>query len=653
LYTAHRWRVASAAITLVFGVLAFANAFADVAPRPITYNLTDLGTLGGEESVAFSINNSGQVTGWSEAPGVDSLGIPIVHAFLYTNAMTDLGTLAGDSDSVGLAINSSGNITGYAAPNRGAGGSSSGTDAILIDPATNAITDLGTLYDSWPSYGSALNDGNVVTGYSFTGLDGVRQPFLYATAMEPIGAPNAYAFGTNNASIVVGSEPVEVSDTQEPDVATYFINGTPTIFGPEGGVSGTPYSYGMAINNAASGAQIAGYFDYDRSNIGTTGSSEAFLYDLNTGTLTKLGIPFASDCSLGFGLNDNGVVVGTAFENNETRGYLGAIYPSDSEIGRAAIYEDGSAYYLDDLLTGSNTSGTYLAAATSINDSGQIVGFAQTPSGATHAVLLTPTTITASTPAHASKLMAVDVPDIGIELQWSDNSGGHAYTNIEASSGSGYTSVGLEYPGVTNLLDSAVSPGVTYTFRAVAQNSVGNAAPSNTVTATYTAPAPSITSISPISTPANKLVVVTVNGSNFILESVVQIDGVGVGITFNSPNQILAEFTPSELKAPGPHAITVFTPNGGGVSNAAVLTAIGPRFTVSVGTITRMTVLSVPVKVTNSGNAAGDAVTVTSAVLGTADTTSTLPVVLGTIGAGANASTTLVFPTTAGKSGKK
>lgn len=71
--------------------------------------LTNLGTLGGQSSDGFAINDADQVTGDSTTSSGEA------HAFLWSEgAMQDLGTLGGDS-SVGWAINSSGQVTGESA----------------------------------------------------------------------------------------------------------------------------------------------------------------------------------------------------------------------------------------------------------------------------------------------------------------------------------------------------------------------------------------------------------------------------------------------------------------------------------------------------------------------------------------------------------
>jgi probable HAF family extracellular repeat protein len=68
--------------------------------------LTDLGSLGGGDSIAYDINDVGQVTGQSWTNDDSS------HAFVWAaGSMRDIGTL-GSQNSVGRSINFSGNIAG-------------------------------------------------------------------------------------------------------------------------------------------------------------------------------------------------------------------------------------------------------------------------------------------------------------------------------------------------------------------------------------------------------------------------------------------------------------------------------------------------------------------------------------------------------------
>ena len=72
--------------------------------------LTDLGTLGGDNSEANWINGSGLVVGRADVPG--SL---THHGFLWKDGvMTDLGVIGGDACSTAYAVNSSGIIVGDA-----------------------------------------------------------------------------------------------------------------------------------------------------------------------------------------------------------------------------------------------------------------------------------------------------------------------------------------------------------------------------------------------------------------------------------------------------------------------------------------------------------------------------------------------------------
>jgi probable HAF family extracellular repeat protein len=71
----------------------------DSKSQPLRYNIIDLGTLGGEFSIAFDIDNAGRVTGSAGLAGGTH------HAFLWDRSkMTDLGTLGGlDSGAGGKA----------------------------------------------------------------------------------------------------------------------------------------------------------------------------------------------------------------------------------------------------------------------------------------------------------------------------------------------------------------------------------------------------------------------------------------------------------------------------------------------------------------------------------------------------------------------
>jgi probable HAF family extracellular repeat protein len=72
--------------------------------------LTDLGTLGGDNSEAYWINGSGLVVGRADVPG--SL---THHGFLWRDGvMTDLGVIGGDACSTAFAVNSDGVIVGDA-----------------------------------------------------------------------------------------------------------------------------------------------------------------------------------------------------------------------------------------------------------------------------------------------------------------------------------------------------------------------------------------------------------------------------------------------------------------------------------------------------------------------------------------------------------
>src|SRR5712675_479588 len=82
-------------------------------PKPASYTVTDIGTLGGANSFAYSINESGMVAGGANTEGQND---PVMQtAFLwYGGQPISLGTLGGsecpDCSSEGSAASANGSV---------------------------------------------------------------------------------------------------------------------------------------------------------------------------------------------------------------------------------------------------------------------------------------------------------------------------------------------------------------------------------------------------------------------------------------------------------------------------------------------------------------------------------------------------------------
>jgi probable HAF family extracellular repeat protein len=131
-------------------------------------NITSLGTLGGSFSNATAINDFGHVVGFSETGDFSR------HAFVWDsiNGMMDIGTLGlnqpgiGSSDtSLAFDINNKGQVVGYAG------------FAFLWE--NNQMVNLGSLYFHDHSYVYGINEVGQIVGNSFTGGIGDDVAFLW------------------------------------------------------------------------------------------------------------------------------------------------------------------------------------------------------------------------------------------------------------------------------------------------------------------------------------------------------------------------------------------------------------------------------------------------------------------------------------------
>ena len=122
-------------------------------------------TLGGAETFAFDINNNDQVVGYADLPGTPGSA----RAFLYANGATvNLGSLGGRS--VAYAINDSGVIVGNS--------SASGSAPVhAVRWANGVIRDLGTLGGA-NSSAAAINEAGVIAGWAET-AQGARHAVIW------------------------------------------------------------------------------------------------------------------------------------------------------------------------------------------------------------------------------------------------------------------------------------------------------------------------------------------------------------------------------------------------------------------------------------------------------------------------------------------
>jgi probable HAF family extracellular repeat protein len=258
--------------------------------------VTDLGSFGGNFTMASAVNGSGQVVGRS----TPSDGL--VRAFLWQNgAITRLGEPATYS-SVANGINVSGQVVGRI--------TADSPHAALWQ--NGLLTDLGTLGGT-SSEAFGINAAGRIVGYSSVASN-ARHAFLWQNgAMTDLGSLNggtSLALGINDAGQIVGWSSVSVPSGAADSHAFLWQNGVMTDLGALGG----HLSSAAAIN--ASG-QVAG--DSDLNNVPATGPHHCFLWQ--NGVMTDIGTLGNGAC-LAHGINSSGQIVGEVVFSTSSHAFL-------------------------------------------------------------------------------------------------------------------------------------------------------------------------------------------------------------------------------------------------------------------------------------------------------------------------------------------
>ena len=273
----HTSRIIPVAMLALAAVLPAAAA-SPAAAAAKTYTITDLGSLGFGESDPSALNATGQVTGLSYLSKTFTYpcGYPVrtctahlSHAFLYGNGtMTDLGTLGGN-DSQGDAINASGQVAGNS-QTRTTG--INGTHAALWS-GKKAI-DLGALAPLAGSYSIAygISDSGQVVGS--WGLNYGSHPFLYSNGTitslpEPGFATNGCeARAINSFGQIAGM----CTDASGSTHLVMWQNGTITNLGTLAGVESVAINSNGHIPGTVFTGGTTGGFLYRNGTITNLGS---------------------------------------------------------------------------------------------------------------------------------------------------------------------------------------------------------------------------------------------------------------------------------------------------------------------------------------------------------------------------------------------
>ena len=362
----------------LFVLLAIIWPAAAAAANP-SHSIQDLGTLGGDTSMAVGVNAQGHVAGSSTTSDQR------FHAFFHAGAgMQDLGTLGGE-ESFANGLNDLDDVVGRSYMLDGS------VHAFVYDGTAHTLIDLHPLlarvFGGVDSSALAIDNHRRIVGgammpdgsmHAFR-LDLVTGTVADLHALVSLGGSNSEAFGVSDSGRVVG-----ISDDPSGNAKAFAYDpGTGGVV--QLGTLGGDFSDAQAVNAIGQVVGTAGLSAPDTFHAYLSDGQAALGAGDDTGTLGGI-------VSLGDGLNDSGAVVGTSFDVD------GRVF--------ATIYDRASGLRDLQSLLDSNP-GWFLVEATAINAGDVIVGTGFI-GGAQHAFLMTPVSTSDTTPPTLSVTHVAD-----------------------------------------------------------------------------------------------------------------------------------------------------------------------------------------------------------------------------------------------------
>jgi probable HAF family extracellular repeat protein len=310
-----------------------------------SYRITDLGNLGGTTAWAWRINERGQVIG----QGTTASGS--THAFVWTaeRGIIDIGTFAGATGSIAWGLNDAGTVVGEI-------DLPSGHVRAFLWTASGGMRDLGSLGGD-DALAQGVNDKGEVVGYSTLAGEGVTHGFVW-TANG--GMKDAGTFNEANTRLrTIDRLGTTGAGTGQGQAVIWHPS---TGFAGIGFLPGGGFSYAARVND---GAEIAGFGNTDIS-------VHAFHWTAGMGMVDLGALSGTDGRSEALDISDGGGIVG------------GTTTASDPSNLHAFLWT--SAHGMTQL---PSLSGDVDDEAYGMNESGQIVGYANSPDGRMHAILWT------------------------------------------------------------------------------------------------------------------------------------------------------------------------------------------------------------------------------------------------------------------------